>query len=161
MKVRATIAQTRLGAKLAAVGTMTILASAAVSACTGGTPTAEPSSSSFSPGAGGTPTPKTTPSGTPSPTRHHAASPSPSPEHSRTGSPSPSPSPSPEHHHTASPSPSPAHHHSPSPVPAAAPATGGGGTAGFQDTLVVVLGGVAVAAGAGSLAYRRRVLKNR
>jgi hypothetical protein len=60
---------------------------------------------------------------------------------------------------TPSPSPSP----SPSPFPdiTAAPATGGGGTAGFQDVSLLVLGGMAVLAGAGSLAYRRRIIRNR
>ena len=43
----------------------------------------------------------------------------------------------------------------------AAPNTGGGGTAGLQDTLLLVLGGAAVLAGAGSIAYRRKVIKNR
>jgi hypothetical protein len=42
-----------------------------------------------------------------------------------------------------------------------APATGGGGTAGFQDGLLLAVGAAAILAGAGSLAYRRRLLRNR
>jgi hypothetical protein len=40
-------------------------------------------------------------------------------------------------------------------VPPAAPVTGGGGTAGFQDTLLLAVGAAAILAGAGGLAYRR------
>jgi hypothetical protein len=40
-------------------------------------------------------------------------------------------------------------------VPPAAPVTGGGGTAGFQGTLLLVLGVGAIVAGAGGLVYRR------
>ena len=43
----------------------------------------------------------------------------------------------------------------------AAPATGGGGTAGTEDVPLFIIGGVAVLAGAGSLAYRRKVARNR
>ena len=43
----------------------------------------------------------------------------------------------------------------------AAPATGGGGTAGFQDVLLFCLGVLAVLAGAGSIVYRRRAMRNR
>ncbi len=57
----------------------------------------------------------------------------------------------------ASPSPSP----SPSPVPDGAPVTGGGGTAGFQDAGLAVLGGAAIVAGLGGIAYRRRITKHR
>jgi len=46
-------------------------------------------------------------------------------------------------------------------VPVAAPATGGGGTAGVQDILLFGLGGAALLAGAGSLAYRRRAMRDR
>jgi hypothetical protein len=42
-----------------------------------------------------------------------------------------------------------------------APATGGGGTAGFQGTLLLGVGGAAILAGAGSIAYRRRVIRSR
>ena len=47
------------------------------------------------------------------------------------------------------------------PVPSAPPATGGGGTAGFQDALLLGLGVAALLAGAGSLAYRRRLTRKR
>jgi hypothetical protein len=40
-------------------------------------------------------------------------------------------------------------------VPSAAPVTGGGGTAGFQGTLLLALGAAAILAGAGGLIYRR------
>jgi hypothetical protein len=43
----------------------------------------------------------------------------------------------------------------------AAPATGGGGTAGTQDAVLFFIGGVAVLAGGTSLAYRRKVNRNR
>jgi hypothetical protein len=40
-------------------------------------------------------------------------------------------------------------------VPSGAPVTGGGGTAGFQGTTLLVLGAGAILAGAGGLGYRR------
>jgi hypothetical protein len=40
-----------------------------------------------------------------------------------------------------------------------APETGGGGTAGLQDGLLLGVGGVAVLAGLASLAYRRRATR--
>jgi hypothetical protein len=40
-------------------------------------------------------------------------------------------------------------------VPSGAPVTGGGGTAGFQGTALLVLGAGAILAGAGGLGYRR------
>ena len=145
MKVRTTGAAARHSARLAVIGcsTMTILTSVAVSACSAGTPSA--ASSTFSPARTPTPTASASPSGTES----HSASASPSP--SPSGSPTPTPTPTP----AVTPSPS------ASPFPAAAPATGGGGTAGFQDGLLFALGGAAVLGGAGSIAYRRRVLRNR
>ena len=47
------------------------------------------------------------------------------------------------------------------PVSGTAPATGGGGTAGFQDALLLGLGVAALLAGAGNLAYRRRLTRKR
>ena len=46
-------------------------------------------------------------------------------------------------------------------MPAAAPGAGGGGTAGFQDVLLFLLGVLAILAGAGGLAYRRKVMRDR
>jgi len=45
--------------------------------------------------------------------------------------------------------------------PTGAPETGGGGTAGLQDGLVIGLGGAAVLAGLGSLTYSRRLTRRR
>ena len=90
--------------------------------------------------------------------------------HGATQSASASASETPTPTHSPTPTPTPTHTHSPTPTPSpsattffptAAPQTGGGGTAGFQDTLLVALGGAAILAGAGSIAYRRRVLRNR
>lgn len=148
MKVRATIAGTALSARLAVIGCgiMTTLASVAVSACAGSTPPAAPTS--FSPGT----TPPTTALSSSS-TASGAASASPP----ATSSVSPSATPTVTQAAPASPTPSPAA----SPLPTAAPATGGGGTAGFQDTLLFTLGAAAVLAGAASIAYRRKVTRNR
>lgn len=61
--------------------------------------------------------------------------------------------------HTGTPAPS----HSSAPAtpafPTAAPETGGGGTAGLQDGLLFGVGGLAVLAGFGALAYRRRLAR--
>jgi hypothetical protein len=50
-------------------------------------------------------------------------------------------------------------HNSAPAYPTAAPETGGGGAAGLQDGLLFGLGGLAVFAGLGSLAYRRRLAR--
>jgi len=59
----------------------------------------------------------------------------------------------------------PAPTHSSAPVstayPTAAPETGGGGTAGLQDVTLFGVGGAAILAGFGSLAYRRRLTRKR
>jgi hypothetical protein len=156
MRVQATGARPRRSARLAVIGctTMTIFTSALVSACSTGTPKAG-AHTSFSPGQSSSPTPD----GTLTPSRSGTESPSPSPSlippASASPSPSPSASPSPVQTETAAASPS------PSPFLTVAPATGGGGTAGFQDSLLAGLGALAVLAGAGSLAYRRRAVKSR
>jgi hypothetical protein len=46
-------------------------------------------------------------------------------------------------------------------VPSGAPQTGGGGTAGLQDGTLFGIGGLAIAAGLASLAYRRRLTRTR
>jgi hypothetical protein len=141
MSVRTTIAGAGLSAMLTVTGcgTMAILASATISACSSGTST--PSAGATSPGAP-SPTPAITGNTTP-------ASPTTSPTTSPPASPTVTPT-----HHTQTPSVA-------SVPPSAAPATGGGGTAGVQDTLLFALGGVAVVAGAGSIAYRRKIIRNR
>ena len=134
-------------ARLAAAraGVLAFIAVAGLSACAGSTPkVALPGSSasrsaSASPGSTGSGTPTSPPPTSPPPSKTA----SPAPSHSPTPTPTPTP-----RSHSARP-------------PSAAPATGGGGTAGFQDPLLAGLGGAALLAGAGSLAYRRRILRNR
>jgi LPXTG-motif cell wall-anchored protein len=46
-------------------------------------------------------------------------------------------------------------------VPTAAPVTGGGGTAGFQNAMLLAAGLAAIVAGAGSIFYWRRVNRGR
>ena len=144
MKARTAIAWTAHRVRLTAVGwgLTTVLACVALSACT----------SSSTPPAVFTPavTGSSSVSVSPSPSASASASPSASPSPSDSSSPSPEPS--------ASPSPSPV---VTTPFPTVAPVTGGGGTAGFQDAGLAVLGGLAIAAGLGSIAYRRRMTRNR
>ena len=144
MKARTAIAWTAHRVRLTAVGWgfTTVLACVALSACT----------SSSTPPAVFTPavTGSSSVSVSPSPSASASASPSASPSPSDSSSPSPEPS--------ASPSPSPV---VTTPFPTVAPVTGGGGTAGFQDAGLAVLGGLAIAAGLGSIAYRRRMTRNR
>jgi len=144
MKARTAIARTAHRVRLTAVGWgfTTVLAGIALSACT----------SSSTPPAVFTPavTGSSSVSVSPSPSASASASPSASPSPSDSSSPSPEPS--------ASPSPSPV---VTTPFPTVAPVTGGGGTAGFQDAGLAVLGGTAIAAGLGSIAYRRRMTRNR
>ena len=142
MKLRTTIAGTGPGALLRVIGcgAMAVFASAAISACTGSTPSSEASSAS-SLAAGSSPTPNstinfsanagTTPSGTPTPSCTPTASPTPSAAQVTAQQPS------------------------------AAPQTGGGGTAGLQDTTLFIIGGAAVLAGAGGIAYHRRATRSR
>jgi len=153
MKVRITSARPASSPRLAVLGcaTLMVLVAVAVSACTGAPSSSVPSifspsgPSSGSSSSSGTATstasadasastthPTTTPS-------THATTPTPA-----TTTVSPSPVPSTTYYY-----------------PTGAPATGGGGTAGLQDGLVFVLGGAAIAAGLGSLAYRRKFTRRR
>jgi hypothetical protein len=117
-----------------------ILASASISACSASSPSATPTT--FSPGRSASATSSARPIGTASVSTPRASA---SPSSAR-----PAASPSAQ----ASPA-------AASSFPAAAPSTGGGGTAGFQDALLFGLGVAAILAGAGSIAYRRRVIRNR
>jgi hypothetical protein len=156
MTVRATIARVATRARLTAIGccTVTILGTAAVSACTSSKPHSLPTVGVTSTIlANGSPSPTAFYSGT---ARVSPTTSSPSPTHS------PSPSPSPV---TTSPSPTtpPPATQSPTPTqfPTGAPPTGGGGTAGLQYGVLFALGGAAIAGGGWSIAYRRRILKGR
>jgi hypothetical protein len=150
MKTRTATAGTALRAGLTAVGfaALTIVGAASVGACSTSPPKA--TLPKLSPG----PTVSTSAPTTPS---HSAAVKTPSPSAASGGSSSPaaSASRSPRATPTASDRRSPARTHS-RPFPAAAPATGGGGTAGLRDAWLLGLGGAAILAGAGCLVYRRR-----
>jgi hypothetical protein len=142
MRARQAAVRTGLRARLrfAGFGTMIVLAAVAIPACSGSTPSAGPSS--FSPGASISSAPTTRSSGAAGGGTRTPRSPSASPSASRNRTASPSAEPSP----SAS-------------YPTAAPATGGGGSAGFQNPLLLVLGGTALLAGAASLAYRRKLTR--
>jgi hypothetical protein len=134
--MRATIAGTALSARLTAGCAVTILASLSVAACSGSLPSETLPSAS---GAASTTTPGDQPSSTVTATATATAT--------ATVTPSVTPTVT-----TRPPA---------TPVVTAAPDTGGGGTAGFQDAPLLGLGAAAIAAGAGSIAYRRRALRNR
>jgi hypothetical protein len=132
--------RTRLRVRLAAIScaTLAILGSAALAGCGGSTPSATPTT--FSPGTSDSTTVSPTPSSTtgtasPSSTAQHSASPSAKPSRR--------------------------HHHDRHATPTAAPATGGGGTAGLQHQALLALGGTAIVAGAGLITYRRRTTRGR
>jgi len=143
MKVRGTIASTPLSATLTALcwGALALLAPVALSACTSSTSTTPPTV--FSPSVSGTATVTATASGDTSPSGSTST-----PGVTATATATASPA-TPEVTVTQTVT------VSPSSIPPAAPVTGGGGTAGFQDTLLLALGAAAILAGAGGLAYRR------
>jgi hypothetical protein len=144
MKVQATRAWLSARLTAAGFGVVALMACAGIAACSGSPsaslPKASPTrSATATPGGGST-------SGD-SPTATPTATTSPSPTAAATASPTPSPT------------------VSPTPFPAQPPATGGGGTAGFQNAWLLWAGALAALAGAGSLAasvaYRRRATRNR
>jgi len=147
MRALTLIAWTARRVRLTAVGwgLTTVLACVALSACTSGTPPV----TVLSPTVSGSvsPTVSSTASADASATATESPTPSATPTQSLTPSPTPSYTPSPTPSYT--------------PYPTAAPVTGGGGTAGFQDAGLAVLGGAAIAAGLGSIAYRRRLTRHR
>jgi hypothetical protein len=153
MKVRITSARPASSPRLAVLGcaTLMVLVAAAVSACTGAPSSSVPSifspsgPSSASSSSSGTATSSASADASAS-TTHATTSPS-------TSATTPTPATT-----TVSPSPVPTTTYY---YPTGAPATGGGGTAGLQDGLVFVLGGAAIAAGLGSLVYRRKFTRRR
>ena len=167
MKVRKTSLGTAGGAKLTAVScaTLTVLVSAVVSACTSSPSSTHPaiftptSSVSEHPSGGASKA-----SGTPTESHSHSASASAS-EHPSDGT---SPDRAFDHHPrvaclrrrllppTTYPPTTPA-----TSYPAAPLTTGGGGTAGLQDGLLFGVGGAAMLALFRSLAYRRRVKRDK
>jgi len=147
MKVPTAIGRTALRPRLNAVGygALILLGIAALSACGGGSGSSLPTESSF------TIISSLTSSGTGSVTNNAADGGA----TYTTGTATVTVTPTQTTTVTASPSPS------PSPIPIQAPVTGGGGTAGFQDGLLLVIGAAAIAAGAGGIAYRRRLNRRR
>ena len=150
MKVRITSVRPASSPRLAVLGcaTLMVLVAVAVSACTGSpsssvpaifSPSGPSSSSGTATSNASAGTHATTPSTHTTTPSTHATTPTPA-----TTTVSPSPVPSTTYYY-----------------PTGAPATGGGGTAGLQDGLVFVLGGAAIAAGLGSLAYRRKFTRRR
>ena len=160
MKARTTVAGTRLGARLTALclGALTLLVPLAVSACSGSgssspnIPTFSPSvtisgtvtRTATAPASDGTTTPGSgsTTSGTPGVTSNAPAT------HTATAI------------ATATVTVTPTATYS-TPIPSVAPVTGGGGTAGTQDVLLFGLGTAAILLGAGSIAYRRWLSRDR
>jgi hypothetical protein len=132
-----------------------VLLAVTLAACSGGstskpvfTPTPETSGHVSPTGA---PTRTPSPSGGDStPTKEPTAPPT-----TATGEPSPTATHDPTI--TVTPTPTPTHTVTVTAYPTAAPQTGGGGSAGLQDGLLLGVGGVAVVAGLGSLAFRRRL----
>jgi hypothetical protein len=158
MKVRRTIAGTPLRVRLTAMcwGALTLLAPVAVSACTSTSSSTTPTV--FSPSV------TTSPTGSVTASASSGNSPS-SGSTVASGTPGVS---------SSSPAPGTATAtatvtrtataqatSSTSRIPSAAPVTGGGGTAGLQDTLLLGLGAAAILAGAGSIVYRRRLNRDR
>ena len=148
MKVRGAIAGTPFGARLTALcwGALTLLAPVAVSACTSSSSSTTPTIIS--------PTVTNSPTGTDTASASASSGTSPlSGSTSPTGTPgvvSETPTAHPVVTVTQTVTTFPT-----SSIPSAAPVTGGGGTAGFQGTALLVLGAGAILAGAGGLAYRR------
>jgi hypothetical protein len=167
MRVRTTIAGTARSVRLTAIGwgTLTLIASVVISGCTTSSSSTTPAISTTAPNifsptvtasgpasstAGAvTPSPVTSPSALPTVTSTVTSTPA----ATRTATVTPTPTPTPTPTRTVTARPSASHY------PTAAPPTGGGGTAGFQDTLVLVLGIAAILFGTGSIAYRRRLRK--
>jgi len=162
MKARATIAGTVLSVRLAAVGcgVSVILACVVLSACSATSSTTTPAI--FTPSVTGSASPTAVPSSRPaSVSPRTTASPSAGSSTPPTASATATVTASATATVTTSPTASATSSPSASAYPTAAPSTGGGGTAGVQDVLLFGLGGGAILAGAGSIAYRRKLTRDR
>jgi hypothetical protein len=155
MKARTALAWTAHRFRLTVTaGLATVFACVALSACTSGS-TPSGSVTVFPPSASGA-TATSTASASATSTASATATSSATPTETATATPTATVTATPTDTVTASPSPSPTYS---SPYPTSAPITGGGGTAGFQDAGIAVLGGAAIVAGFGSIAYRRRMTR--
>lgn len=158
MKVRRTITAAAADRRLAVAScaTLTVVVSATVSACSG-SPSSTPAI--FSPSVSVSTTSSGFYSGTasvrPTPAGSHSA------RSTNSSSPRPSASSATRAAHTPTPQLTRSAGASSSHYPTMPPSTGGGGTAGLRDGLLFGVGGAAMLLGAGSLAYRRKVIKSR
>jgi len=164
MKVRTTISGNGLGGRLTAVGcgVSALLACVVLSACSGTSSTTTPAI--FTPSVTGSASPSAAPgsrsaSVPPTTTASPSAGSTASATRTATASPKASGTATARTSQTAVASPTP--RRTASAFPTTAPSTGGGGTAGVQDILLFGLGGGAILAGAGSIAYRRKLTKDR
>jgi hypothetical protein len=144
MKLCTTTAGTGLGALLRVIGcgAVTVFASAAISACTS-TPTSSASSTDTAGATQTTSAPVSLPAN----------------ENSTPSNETPTQTNQTPTQTNQTPTQTPAA--APTSTPTVAPATGGGGTAGIQDATLFIIGGAAVVAGAGGIAYHRRATRNR
>jgi hypothetical protein len=164
MKVRTTIARNMLGTRLTAVGCgiSAILTCVVLSACSGSSSTTTPAI--FTPSVTGSASPTAVPGSRPASV---PATTTASPSAGSTASATATATTSAKASATATGRTSPTAAASPTPrrsastFPSTAPSTGGGGTAGVQDVLLFGLGGGAILAGAGSIAYRRKLTRDR
>ena len=164
MKVRTTIAGNVLGARLTAVGcgVAAVFACVVLSACSGTSSTTTPAI--FTPSVTGSASPTGVPGSRPAsvpPTSTASPSDGSTASAKATGTASPTASGTATTRTSPTATASPTPRRSASAFPTTAPSTGGGGTAGVQDILLFGLGGGAVLAGAGSIAYRRKLTRDR
>jgi len=158
MKVGITFARPASRPRLAGLScaTLMVILSATLSACTGTPSSSVPAI--FSPSGSSSASASASGTASAGASASHSASAKASADTTHPASPSTSATTPSPHTTTVSPSPVPTTTYY---YPTGAPATGGGGTAGLQDGLVIFLGGVAIAAGLGSLAYRRKFTRRR
>jgi hypothetical protein len=162
MKARTATGRTALRARLTAAGcgALTILGIATLSACSGSASPA-PAVSSFTIAGASTSTGTGSAAGgstsSPGVTAHVTTPGITSGETTQATTSSPTPTVTVTHTVTSTPTVT----QTSTQIPNGAPVTGGGGTAGFQDGLLLAVGAAAIVAGAGSIVYRRRLTKNR